>query len=53
MNKEFDDWFWQIEGDQVRSEKFWNAVNKKQKQELYEFMQSAFEYGYKLAQTNS
>ena len=53
MNKEFDTWFWQIEDDQVRSEKFWNAVNGNKKQELYEFVQKAFEYGRKSAQTNT
>lgn len=49
INKDFDDWFWELEGYYIRSERFWDDVDNNRKKEIYEWMQTAYEMGYNAA----
>ncbi len=51
MNKQFDDWFWELEGYHIRSERFWDDVDNDRREELYKWMQTAFEMGYNAGQS--
>lgn len=46
MNKQFDEWFWEIEGFDIRAERFWDDINNNRRQEIYQWLQSAYEMGY-------
>jgi hypothetical protein len=50
MNKEFDEWFWELEGYHIRSERFWDDVDHNRREQIYEWMQTAFEVGYAAGQ---
>lgn len=50
MNKQFDDWFWELEGYHIRSERFWDDVDNNRREQIYEWMQTAFEMGYAAGQ---
>lgn len=44
--KIFDEWFWEIERDQIRSEKFWDDIDNDRRLEIYHWMKFAYESGF-------
>jgi len=42
----FHDWFWELEGYHIRSERFWDDVENNRKREIYEWLQTAYEMGH-------
>lgn len=48
MQKEFDDWFYEVEGYGLRSERFWFNIDSKNNEIIKKWLQSAFEMGYNL-----
>jgi len=42
----FDDWFWELEGFHIRSERFWDDVESNRREEIYKWLQTAYEMGY-------
>lgn len=43
----FDRWFYELEGFHVREERFWDAVDRRDTGELLDWLQVAFQLGYK------
>jgi len=43
--KTFDDWFWELEGYHIRSERFWDDVDNDRRRELYEWLRTAYNVG--------
>ena len=46
----FDEWFWELEGYHIRSERFWDDVEQGRKRELYEWLETAYKMGYEEGQ---
>jgi hypothetical protein len=42
----FDDWFWELEGYHIRAERFWDDFENSRRQEMYEWLKTAYEIGY-------
>lgn len=54
IKEEFGDWFWELEGFHIRSERFYDDFNQsvetKNSKLMVEWLQSAFEMGYTAGQ---
>jgi hypothetical protein len=50
MKTEFDNWFWEMEGYHIRSERFWDDFDNNRRSEIYKWLQTAFEMGYNAGQ---
>lgn len=48
--KGFDDWFWELEGFHIRSERFWDDVEQNRKDEIYKWLKTAYQMGYEEGQ---
>ena len=50
MKEEFDNWFYELEGFHIRSERFWGDYESKDRDAMMEWMRTAYQMGYENGQ---
>jgi len=50
MKEQFDNWFYELEGFHIRSERFWDDYESKNRDAMIEWMRTAYQVGYENGQ---